>query len=734
MNKRAQILFGILTVLLYAWFSFFSVFHFNQLIQTVNNIGYDLQIRAQALTNEFNPSQSSIAIIDIDDKSLKAIGRWPWPRSKISTLVNALHAQGAAVIAFDLFFSENQKNILQTVIDELNHKNLLSKNLITLLKKNESYFDEDRMLAASLKESNSILALSFLPRLQTQNHLPPPLFSLNKQEISKLHLIKARGYISNIPLLQEAAKKGGFINIFADHDGIIRHAPLLIEYRGNVYPSLALQAIISFIDAKVKLITHQYGENIKIEGIQLNNTIISTNEKGEVLIPFIGKSYTFAYYSAIDVLNGTIPQDALLGKILFVGTSATGLGDLHASAIQNPFPGVEIQATLAQGLLKNNFSYQPSWIAGANFVIAILLGILCAVIFPYCGPRILSILIFLFPVALLFVSDLIWKKTGLVLFLLSPALLVIIIAFFNIIYGYIFETRRREKLKDIFGQYVPAKHIDKMLMQGENYGLKGENREMSVLFADIRNFTAVSETLTTTDLVELLNTFFTPMTEIIFQNRGTIDKYIGDMIMAFWGAPLEDQQHNRHAIQSSLTMQAKIQELNQQFEKRNWPEIKIGIGINSGVMSIGDMGSTFRRNYTVLGDAVNLASRFESLTKFYGVGIIAGEETIKNQKKFIVRKLDYVKVKGKNEKTMIYEIICYDKDLTPSLTHELDRYHQALFNYFNQQWDEAFTIMEKLHQEAPEKKLYNIYLYRITEFKNKPPAPDWDGVYAHAEK
>ena len=734
MRKRLPIFIGILLVCFAVWLLITPNKFMRLFIERLDHIGYDLQLRTRVLTGPA-VALSPVAIIDIDDNSLKAEGRWPWPRSLLARLVTELQKQGAAVIAFDILFSEEEKNIAQVVMQTLQKNNLLNPALSTNLTNNAKLFDEDATFAKGLCASPAVLALGFLPRAQTENTLPPPLLTLSPAENKDLAIFNTFGYISNIPVLQQAAKNAGFINIFADNDGIIRRAPLLLKYKDNVYPALALQAVLSYLSEKAQLITPAYGNNIKLEGIAYNNFIIPTDENGQVIIPFIGKSYTFPYYSATDVLHGKIPQNALTGKILFIGTSATGLGDLVATAVENPFPGVEIQATLANGILLNNFSHNPKWTFGANLLITILFGLLAAFSFPYFGPRTLAGVIILLPPLLLFINNWIWLQTGLILSFLIPVLLILVTAMFNILYGYLFESRRREQLKEMFGQYVPEKHIDEMLKaSGGNYGLRGDDRYMSVLFADIRSFTTISEGLSASELVDMLNTFFTPMTEIIFKHRGTIDKYVGDLIMAFWSAPLKDRHHARHAIESALEMQMKVKALEPVLAARNWPVIHIGIGVNSGMMSVGDMGSRFRRNYTVLGDQVNLASRVESLTKFYGVDIIVTEHTQQDQDHFIFRKLDLVRVKGKKTGVTIYEVICRKSALTPELQVELLEYHKALDFYFQKNWDTALVLMNELLKTYPDKKIYQIYIQRINEFIEHPAPEDWDGIYAHATK
>lgn len=732
MNKRLPIFLGVLLVCAAVWLLISPSKTIHLFIERLDDLGYDLQLRTRFLT-ESNPPISPIAIIDIDDKSLSAEGRWPWSRNKLAKLVDELNKQGAAVIAFDIFFSEKEENIASQVLNKPEFQQLATPNFKTFLQKNLSRFDEDTVFATSLKQGKTILAVGFLPRAQQQNTIPAPLLTLTPEQ-QQLGIYKATGFLSNIPVLQEAALGTGFINIFPDSDGIIRHAPLLMAYKNGVYAALSLRAVLAYLDSAIYLVTPHYGKNIALEGITIGERTITTDAKGQVLIPFVGKSYTFPYFSASDVLQGKIPKHALTGKILFIGTSATGLGDLKATAIENPFPGVEIQATIANGLLLNNFSYIPAWTMGANVFLTIILGLLAAFTFPYFGPRMLGVLIIFVPCLLLMINNWVWKNTGLILSFLVPVILVVLEALLNILYGYLFETRRREHLKEMFGQYVPSKHIDEMLKTSGSLALQGEDRSMSVLFADIRGFTTISEGLSAKDLVEMLNTFFTPMTEIIFNHKGTIDKYVGDLIMAFWGAPLKDKAHATNAIYSALEMRERVKTLQPTLAARGWPEIHIGIGVNSGIMSVGDMGSSFRRNYTVLGDEVNLASRVEGLSKFYGVDIIVTENTQKNQHLFIFRQLDKVRVKGKKKGVSIYEVVSLAKNVDSALQEELQQYHHALDDYFHQRWGSAYAGMQTLHEKYPDRKIYALYVERINEFKMNPPAEDWNGVFVHTSK
>lgn len=734
MSKRIPLFFGFCLTLLSLWVLMTPNRFVRNMMERFDNLGYDLQLITYIVTKQPKPSPS-VAIIDIDDKSLAAEGQWPWPRSKLAELVDALNAQGAAVVAFDMLFAEKQSNALDQLFSTLDQHQQLTDALKAELGTHADLFNDDAIFANSLANTHAVLALSFSPRDVTENQLPSPMFVLPPQGPGTLNITSAKGYISNYEPLQTAAKQAGFINIFPDKDGIIRHVPMLIQYKDGVYPSLALQAVMTFLSANPELVTPLYADKRVLEGIRIGGAIIPTDATGQTLIPFIGKSYTFHYYSATDVLHNKLPKDTLLGKILFVGTSATGLGDLKATAIQNPFPGVEIQAAVASGILNDEFSYRPAWTYGANVTLALLFGLLATFSFPYFGPKTLGSIVILLPTSLLFFNNWLWIHTGYILSFLVPVVLVLFIAITNVLYGYLFESRRREHLKNMFGQYVPSKHIDEMLKSNsKSFGLRGDDREMSVLFADIRNFTSLSEGMSAAKLVEVLNTFFTPMTEIIFNNHGTIDKYVGDLIMAFWGAPLPDADHAKHAIASALAMQKKVVEMQTILKEHGWSDTHIGIGLNSGLMSVGDMGSQYRRNYTVLGDAVNLASRVESLTKYYGVNILVTEATQMNQTEFSFRLCDKVRVKGKKSAVAIYEVVDYTINLNDAEKILLQQYDDAIQAYFKQEWERAKRLFTQLQQIDPGRQLYALYLERIASFEGKPPSLQWDGVFVHTQK
>ncbi len=734
MQKKVPIFIGLIFLLIAVWLQVTPIRSIRLVITRLDRIAYDMELRTKIFTGQLKKRDENVVIVDIDDKSLKDQGRWPWPRLKLAELIARLQQEGAVVIALDMIFPESEENIADVVLQELNKEKLDKPSIQSIIDRIEPFFNYDKKLAEKLAQSDTVLGMSFLPTEQLSGIVPKPLLTLNTPAEKQLGLVDMPGLLSNIDVLQQAAKNAGFINYFSDTDGILRRVPLLIRYHDDVYPSLALAAVRLYLLADVSLITAWYEDQMRLEGVKLGDRVILTSANSEVMIPFRGGSYTLPYFSASDVLHERTPKNSFSGKIVFIGTSATGLGDLQPTAIQSAFPGVEVQATLAEGILANSFPYRPDWAVGAEIVITIGLGLLFALTFPFLGPAVLSILLIGIPFLLMFANNEFAEKTRIILSILIPMVLIIILALINILYGYFFESRRREQLKMMFGQYVPEKHIDEMLQTKSSYALYGEDREMTVLFADIRNFTSISEGLTAAQLKEILNEFFTPMTEIIFKHHGTIDKYVGDLIMAFWGAPLRDKHHAENALSAAIEMQDAVAKLKKIFAEHQWPEINIGIGLNSGVMSVGDMGSKFRRNYTVLGDAVNLASRIEGLTRFYGVNTLVTEQTQKEQPHFVFKQIDRVRVKGKKEGINIFELICKKINLTETLAEEIQLMQNALNFYFNQEWKSAREIFQQLQKMYPDKKLYNIYLARITEFEKTPPFADWNGVYEHLSK
>lgn len=702
-----------------------------EILEYLENISYDLKVRY-----EQNPVDKDvpIVIVDLDDRSLIEEGRWPWNRKKMGSLVSTLYSLGAKVIAMDLMFPEPEENIAETVIQAL--KKDESSAIITELEGLKSSFNNDAMFAKSLSEGNTVLGFVFKREGKPSGELPPPVFLLTSAMEGWVEIPNMQSYISNISVLQGASKSGGFINSSIDQDGVIRFTPMLLRQGHKVYPSLSLAAVKLFLGvAELSLIGEEYGDIDVLEGIQLGNTRIPTDPWGRVLIPFRGMPYSVPYVSATDVLKGVVPREAIQNKLIFVGSSATAVGDLVATSIAPVFAGIEIHAQTASGILDGYLPYKPAWGKGASIFLILLLGSILSFVLPFLGPLVSSFLTFAVIFLVIVLDHYIWKKLGIDISVIYPIFSLLVVYVMNEICSYVFDSRRRKLMKSVFGQYVPPDCIDSMLKKSGDYGLEGETKDLSVLFSDIRGFTTISESMSASDLKEFLNTYLGQMTETIFETKGTIDKYVGDMIIAFWGAPINDLQHPEHAVLAAFAMQKKLDAINLNFHKVGMPVIRIGIGVNSGAMNVGDMGSKFRRAYTVLGDAVNLGSRLEGLTKYYHVKILVGESTYeKTASLFVYRQIDRVKVKGKMIGINIYEPIGLKGAVSADVLATLEMHKQAFDAYQHQKWDEAGLLFTQIKEKDLNKELYDIYLSRVAEYKKNPPPEGWDGTYTLESK
>ena len=678
-----------------------------------------------------------IVVIDIDELALQEQGRWPWSRQRIAELVERLREAGVAMIGFDVLFAEPERNPVNEVADALASERD-SENLRMQLQALAPRFDADRRLAEQLSQAEVVLGYTFNPLHPTRSgELPAPLPISNNQLIPQLILPEQAGYSAPLPILQAHAASAGFFSLQPDPDGVVRRAPLLVRHQDQLYGSLALQMLrhLFFIETlalETALINHEY----HIEAIQLDQALrIPTDGLGRMLVPYRGPAGSFPYLSAQHVFTGEFDPDLLAGAMVLVGTTAPGLFDLRATPVGEIYPGVEVHANLLASFLDERYLQEPPWADGANFLIALLTGLLLALLMPRLAPIWMILLSLLATLVVVLLTAWYWREQGLVLALAAPLVLIASLTTFNLSWGFFFESLTRHRLKDMFGQYVPPELVEEMSDHPGDFGFDGASRELSVLFADIRSFTTISESLDANELKRYLNQYFTPMTRIIFEHRGTIDKYVGDMVMAFWGAPVEEPQHAVHAIEAALAMLAETERLKPEFAARGWPEVNIGVGINSGIMNVGDMGSEYRRSYTVLGDAVNLASRLEGTTKYYGVGLVIGEHThALAGDHFVYRELDRVQVKGKHEAITVYQPVCPRSQANASLLQELDDYHQALQAFRQQAWDEADALFGKLTSAYPDSHLYQLYRERIAECRTQDLGPDWDGVYIRDTK
>jgi adenylate cyclase len=451
-------------------------------------------------------------------------------------------------------------------------------------------------------------------------------------------------------------------------------------------------------------------------------------------VPYRGKQGSFRYYSMVDVIHERIDVAELKGKIALIGTTAPGIFDMRATPVEGVYPGVEVHANLLAGILDENLKHQPADVGGMEFLLLLAFGFVMVFLQPRLGFVAGLATMALVLVVLIAANVAIFHYYNMVLPLASVLAMVLVLFTFNMAYGFFIEGAGKRKVAARFGQYVPPEVAEEMAEAPDDYNMEGESREMTVLFTDVRGFTSISEGLEPKALSQLMNAFLTPLTEVIYRYRGTIDKYMGDCIMAFWGAPVKNPEHAGQGVLAALEMQQKLKSLQPEFRAKGWPEVKIGVGLNTGRMSVGNMGSRIRLAYTVMGDAVNLASRLEGLTKEYGADIIVGEDTKAAATGIVFMELDRVRVKGKEVAVAMFEPLGREGAVPQAALAEAEAFHQAAAAYRKQAWDDAEARFRRLEQAAPDRKLYKLFLERIAKFRLQPPGGDWDGAYTFETK
>jgi len=675
-----------------------------------------------------------VTIIDIDEASLKSLGRWPWSRDIMATLVEQLFDRyGVAALGFDVVFAEpDQSSGLETLEHLAQHELAASRDFQAALKQLAPRLDYDARFAQSLVGRPVSLGYYFIPAGYGDTKtgmLPPPSLPTTMGEGM------ATGYGANLAVFQRAAQGAGFFNMRADADGIARQMHLLTPYGTGSYLALSASTLraafggepaTAGVEQQRLLGRHYAAPWLEVGGIR-----VPLSADGSVHVPYRAGS-PFPYISAAQVLAGKAPSAQLENRIVLLGSTAPGLTDLRATPFSSTFPGVEIHAHLIAGMLDGTTRSTPPWADDARLVAVLVLGALLTLVLLRFGPWVGLVTTLGLLVGLLAAYAAAWSRFWVVP-MAAPMLTVFGLYALNTAYGFFAETRSKRQITKLFGQYVPPELAVEMSRDPAHYTMEGQSRDMTVLFSDIRGFTDFSEKLPPAELAEVLNAYLSTMTRIVQQQRGTIDKYIGDALMAFWNAPVEVSDHASRAVQTALDMQAALPQLNREFAARNWPEVKIGIGVNTGRMSVGNMGSAFRMAYTVMGDAVNLGSRLEGITKQYGVGILVTQTTVEADPLHRFMKIDEVRVKGKATPVAIYEALGAASGLAESVRQDASDFESAFARYQAQDWEAAETILRTLNARAP-RTLYDIYLERIAHFRAEPPPEDWDGVFVYTTK
>lgn len=753
---------------------------------------YDLSLQ---LRKESNPNKN-IAIVAIDEKSLRdpELGRWPWTRSKLAEIIEELESAGAKVIALDIVFAEPDKTgaearrgleralqkldslelgktqipeielnkaikVLSSIKTRVDFTELeLTKlsNLINLPRSLNEYRDflkigierseGDDVLANTLSHMKNVVLGYYFNKEQIEEGKEEDKSELI--ESSRIRIVSKTGekpsfekvpqfnnLISNIKIISMSSQHAGFLNAEPDDDGIYRWGNLISYYNDNFYPSLALKSASIFSDSQIVL----HVDDIGVNGVTVGRTYIQTDEGGRVLINFYGGNSMmpelkkiFPYYSATDVLRRNYARDAFRDKVVFIGATAIGIYDIRPTPYDTMFPGVEIQASILSNILNRDNLVRPKWVEIFDVFVIIIIGIILGNFYTSIRAPMLPIFLVVFGFIYYVLNWSMLNFVGVWLYVVYPTLEIMLVTFGVAIFKYLTEEKGRKQIKQAFQHYLSPNLVQKILKEPDKLRLGGEKKNLTVLFSDIRGFTSISEELPPEKVVTILNEYLTPMTDIVFKNDGLLNKYMGDAIMAIFGTPVYTERHALQACNTALEMLEELKRLNKKWSQEKKANLGIGIGINTGFMHVGNMGSNVLFDYTVIGDSVNLASRLEGINKIFGTSAMISEDTYETVKEyFTCRELDFVRVKGKAKPVKIYELISRSGGEKPEW---IKTYENGLVLYRQGKFVEALEIFKKVLKIKEDDHPSQLFIERCSLLIESGTPEKWDGVFDITQK
>jgi adenylate cyclase len=675
-----------------------------------------------------------VVIVDIDEASLKAIGQWPWPRTTVADLVTQITQLGAVAIGFDIIFPEPDR--MSPAIAERSFRGIDTETRAKL----DSLPSNDEALAEAIRHSKVVVgqAGAASPEVRTAADAALQTGFAVRGPDARPYLVTFAGLLRNVPVIEQAAAGRGLFSIDPESDGIIRRVPVIMTAQGNLVPSLSMEMLRVVTGSSAILVrVDQAGvQSVAVPGLE-----VPTDRNGQFWVHF-NHHDPERYVSAKDVLQGNVPPDCLAGKLVLIGTSAIGLLDLKTTPIDAAIPGVEVHAQILESVLSKSSLVNPNYAIGAELALAVLFGLAIIVAAPMLPASIVIVLGGCLIAGLIGLSLYLFVEHNLLIDftypLISSWLIYLVLTFVN----YFREQKQRRQIRSAFGYYLSPHMVEQLARSPEKLVLGGEERRMTILFSDVRGFTTISEHYKDDPqgLTRLMNRFLTPLTNAIIERKGTIDKYIGDAIMAFWNAPVDDDEQEANACEAALEMLTRAETLNSELKREAetnggvYMPLRIGIGLNTGPCVVGNMGSDFRFNYSVLGDTVNLASRLEGRTKDYRIPVVIGSRTAEGaKKKFAVMEIDLIIVKGKKQPEPVFTVLGRSEvDADPRCRELRDTNAQMLGRFRKQQWDDAIDLIARCRKFANGfdlSGLYDMYEDRIELYRAQPPEPDWDGVY-----
>jgi adenylate cyclase len=675
-----------------------------------------------------------VRIVNIDEKSLAKFGQWPWPRTLVADLVTNLTRLGAVAIAFDIMFAEPDRLNPAAAAETLRDLDEATRAKLRALPSN------DAILAQALRQSPVVLGETGLPYVVAELDKELPVTGLAMLgEDPQRFMLKFPGLLRSTPVLEAAAAGRGLLTINTERDGIVRRVPVIMQAQGVTMPSLSFEMLRVATGSDTIFIK---STDAGIASVAVKGFAVPTDHNGQLWVHFAHYDPSI-YVSAADVLEGKVDPEIFAGRLVLVGTSAAGLLDIKTTPISPVMPGVEIHAQILEAALTGGLLSQPLWGPLAEFLAAVILGLAVIWFAPKFGPKSLVALGAFFATLLVGTSWYYYSQHRLLIDSTYPLLSTAAIYLTLIFSSFAREQAQRRQIRSAFGQYLSPALVEQLALAPERLVLGGEEREMTIMFSDMRGFTSISETYKNDPqgLTGLMNRFLTPLTNAILDRNGTIDKYMGDAIMAFWNAPLDDEEHQINACEAALDMLEQVDALNKEREEEAqegghaYIPLNIGVGLNTGTCVVGNMGSDLRFDYSVFGDSVNLASRLEGQSKEYGFPIIVGSNTALAAKdRFAILELDFIMVKGKTEPEVIYAIAGREETARSARFQRLRNLTiEMLACYRSRDWDGALAAIERGRRtdEAHSLELlYNLYETRIRGFRKDPPPEDWNGAFA----
>ncbi len=685
-----------------------------------------------------------VRIVDIDEESIAKIGQWPWSRTVIAQLVEQLTAMGAVVIAFDVVFSEPDRTSPENALKYLPATPEAQK-LIDVAKTLPSY---DKILAESVANAPVVIGLVLNNQKQTGMPADKAAFA-HAGDDPREFVPSFEGSVRNLEGFEKAAIGMGSLNWTPDIDQTIRRVPLLFRVGDRLFPSLSVDALRVAQQASTYIVKSSnasgeqaYGEKTGLVSLKIGGVVVPTDGEGQIWLKFT-KHEPRRFIPVWKVLTNAVDASEVAGRIIVIGTSAAGLFDLRTTPLDTSVPGVEIHAQALEQIVSGEFLIRPDYALALEITYMVIVGAVLALLILWVGAEWSAALGMAAIGSIMFASWYLFTNQRLLLDPLYPSLVAATIYTFGTLSVYLRSESERRQVRSAFSRYMSPDLVAKLANDPGQLVLGGENRDMTLMFCDIREFTKLSEGLEPGELTGLVNRFLTPMTDIILREQGTIDKYMGDCIMAFWNAPLDDPNHARHACLASIDMMVALEELNDSFKReaedagREHIPIRVGIGISTGECCVGNMGSEQRFDYSVIGDNVNVASRLEGQSLAYGVTVVVNESTKGTMSDFAFVELDLVNVKGKEQAVRVFTIIGTAEKAASVEFQELTRHHTDMLTaYRERRWDDAQESLEicRGYGEDVLIRLYEIYEERFTVYKETPPPEDWDGAYVALTK